>query len=686
MARSVCCRGSAARDPPVSSANRSIEAGVQLGRGHHPQPGRGQLDGQRDAIQPPADPPGHLGGRHVPGQRHPLGGGAVGQQPHRLAGPDRRGVVAVGRGAQRRHPVHPLPADAQRLTAGRQQRQVRAVPQQRVGELGASVDEVLAVVQHHQQAALADRLHQRIRHRAARLQADAQHIRHRHRHQLRVAERGQVGEPHPLPSAIGQPGRHLQPQPGLARPARPSQRHQPRGAHQRPHRGQLHLPADEARHLRGQVGRQLRVAQRPQRRERRRQFLSLQLEDLPGLAYVLQPVHAQILQPHSGRQRIAQQFRCRGRHHHLAPIRHRRDPGRPVHLQPGQPRRCLGGLPVMDAHPDPYHLPGRPRMRQQRPLRLDRRIHTGPRHSEHRENPIPLADDLLAAVRGQGPPDQPVMIGQHPRPRVPQPLRHRGGTLDVGEQECERLRGHSPTLPRRGRRQLHRPERPPASSTEQRKHHTSTTARRNDQHDCAGSMAESAIDARPDQPRWRAGRRDPGSGGSGDDNGSSVDPAPPSGRHCQPGPDNANGRSQPSSSRRDRMTASAKPRPLGCPCRAVPDNWGGSGAVRALSRSAGKARLSEQPRCPRNRQAMIINRFVSRLCPILEADWEWRSAASCGQMRSGAAIVAAPSASDVLERHQAAALVACVLSSGRRGRRFKSGHLDGRSWVVRPES
>jgi hypothetical protein len=51
---------------------------------------------------------------------------------------------------------------------------------------------------------------------------------------------------------------------------------------------------------------------------------------------------------------------------------------------------------------------------------------------------------------------------------------------------------------------------------------------------------------------------------------------------------------------------------------------------------------------------MITNRFVpghgllGELCPTLGADWEWRSAANCGQMRSGAAIVAVPSASDVL--------------------------------------
>ena len=61
---------------------------------------------------------------------------------------------------------------------------------------------------------------------------------------------------------------------------------------------------------------------------------------------------------------------------------------------------------------------------------------------------------------------------------------------------------------------------------------------------------------------------------------------------------------------------------------------------------------------------------------LMGAEWEQRSAASCGQAPSDTVIVAAAIASDVLERHQAAALFACVLSSGRRGRRFKSGHPD----------
>ena len=214
-----------------------IEPGLQLARRHDPQPGRGQLDRQRDPIQPPADPPGHRGGLLVPGQRHPLRGGPVRQQPHRLAGQDRPGVSAVARSAHGRHPVDALSADAERLAAGGQQRQVRAAPQQRVGQLRARADHVLTVVQQYQQDSPAHRIHQRVQHRTARLLPHPQHVSHRHRDQIRVTQRGKIREPYPVPGAIQQPGRHLQSEPGLARPACAGQRDQPRLGHPAAHRG-----------------------------------------------------------------------------------------------------------------------------------------------------------------------------------------------------------------------------------------------------------------------------------------------------------------------------------------------------------------------------------------------------------------------------------------------------------------
>ena len=91
------------------------------------------------------------------------------------------------------------------------------------------------------------------------------------RHRVLVGDRGQLHQPHPVPGPVQQLGRHLQPQPGLAAPAGPGQGDQATGFHQRPDLGHLPVPADERRQLGGQIVRQRRVAQRPQRRELRGQ-------------------------------------------------------------------------------------------------------------------------------------------------------------------------------------------------------------------------------------------------------------------------------------------------------------------------------------------------------------------------------------------------------------------------------
>ena len=91
------------------------------------------------------------------------------------------------------------------------------------------------------------------------------------RHRVLVGDRGQLRQPHPVPGPVQQLGGHLQPQPGLAAPPGPGQGDQARRLHQRPDLGHLPVPADERRQLGGQIVRQRRVAQRPQRREPRLQ-------------------------------------------------------------------------------------------------------------------------------------------------------------------------------------------------------------------------------------------------------------------------------------------------------------------------------------------------------------------------------------------------------------------------------
>ena len=54
-ARSVCCRRGRSRGPPVSSARRDRSSGSSARGGVQPDPGRGQLDGQRQAVQRGAD-------------------------------------------------------------------------------------------------------------------------------------------------------------------------------------------------------------------------------------------------------------------------------------------------------------------------------------------------------------------------------------------------------------------------------------------------------------------------------------------------------------------------------------------------------------------------------------------------------------------------------------------------------
>jgi len=62
--------------------------------------------------------------------------------------------------------------------------------------------------------------------------------------------------------------------------------------------------------------------------------------------------------------------------------------------------------------------------------------------------------------------------------------------------------------------------------------------------------------------------------------------------------------------------------------------------------------------------------------PDLSAEGERRLAGRRGQTQSDAAIVSRMNASDVPECHRPADLPTARFNSGRRGRQFKSGHID----------
>ena len=136
------------------------------------------------------------------------GGGAGPRRPRREGGDGQRG-----------HRPRRLARDAQRLPAGGQQPHAGARLQEGVGQGGAGVQEVLAVVQHQQHRPRAQVGHQRLQRRAGRGPRG------------RPPPPGRRGAPGPRrPAAPGPPARR---RPGTAAPARPAGRRRP-AARRRP--------------------------------------------------------------------------------------------------------------------------------------------------------------------------------------------------------------------------------------------------------------------------------------------------------------------------------------------------------------------------------------------------------------------------------------------------------------------
>ena len=224
----------AARDRPAA-VGQEPEAVVQAGRdlpgGEGVEPGRGQLDGQRQAVQGTADAQHRAQGGLVHGEPWPGGRSPVGQQPHRRIGQrPGRGDLPVGDG-QRPDRVQHLPGDPQRLAAGGQHRQARAAGEQVVDERGRRGHQVLAVVDHQQQPPVAERLHQPVQGRhggGPRRRQQPQLARpERRQHGLgqvgRVDHRPKFDLPHPVGHPLKQAGRRLGGPPGLAGAARAGQ-------------------------------------------------------------------------------------------------------------------------------------------------------------------------------------------------------------------------------------------------------------------------------------------------------------------------------------------------------------------------------------------------------------------------------------------------------------------------------
>ena len=265
--------GVGGRVAPREQAKTGVQARRQLGRGQHHHLARRQLQGQGQPVQAGADLDhgrGVLvrqgeGGPHVAGPLHEQAHRPVPQEGRRLR-QGGRGQGLAGRAGgpgQGGHPPGGLPRQAQGPPAGGQHAHAGAGPQQGLRQRPAGAQEVLAVVQHEQQAPGAQGPAQGIR------QGPLGDLRHpggggdRLGHQLRVGQGRQLRQPHPVrvrrlvlsgpPRAAREAGGEGQSQAGLAAPAGAGQRQQA-GLGQAPgDRRQLPLPPHQRRQGRRQV-------------------------------------------------------------------------------------------------------------------------------------------------------------------------------------------------------------------------------------------------------------------------------------------------------------------------------------------------------------------------------------------------------------------------------------------------
>ena len=178
----------------------------------------------------------HPRGRQLDRQRHPIkaltdlrddgrtviGHGEAGLSETCAVGEQLNRLVS---NRQRRHPPRRFTGHPDRLTTRCQHGQPRRPTQQGDDQLGAGIEQVLAVVQHHQRLTVTDETQQRVHGGASRLVGQSQRAGHRDRHHVGVGDRRQIHIPNPVAEFAGKLARDLDGQAGFTGSARAGQGH-----------------------------------------------------------------------------------------------------------------------------------------------------------------------------------------------------------------------------------------------------------------------------------------------------------------------------------------------------------------------------------------------------------------------------------------------------------------------------
>ncbi len=219
-----------------------VERRLDAAGAHHPDPRRGELDGQRDAVEA-IDDPGDRGQFVV--ARVEVRTCAVSALHEQL---DARIPIERGNAPRR------LPRDTQSFAARGQDAERRASPQQLVDEWPHATEYVLAVVEHDQTVELPQRLGEGVDDRPPELLAKAEHLGELGGDALRITDRCQLDTPHPVGRSIELGPPHLVRQPGLPATSRSRDRQQSLLTDLRSERDDFGRAPDETRQRQRQVG------------------------------------------------------------------------------------------------------------------------------------------------------------------------------------------------------------------------------------------------------------------------------------------------------------------------------------------------------------------------------------------------------------------------------------------------
>ncbi len=134
-----------------------LESIEHIGRGQDAQPGGGHLQRQGEPVETPADlgDRRHIGVAEIVKPANPAG--PIDEEPNGVSGQELGpGQSLVGGHRQGRQAYERLIGQAQRLTTGGQDPETRSRAEEALDQPCAVVDQVLAVVEDHEQRTRAD--------------------------------------------------------------------------------------------------------------------------------------------------------------------------------------------------------------------------------------------------------------------------------------------------------------------------------------------------------------------------------------------------------------------------------------------------------------------------------------------------------------------------------------------------